>query len=205
MTVPSRTSTRSDPSPSTRARPSDADRSAGPDPWVTALPVPVGSVRSAGDRTALCRRLGRERRGAGVEGREEPRQLHGRRRRCAGAGRRATRCWRCRRGRSSRSSRDRRTGRVPRSRPGSPVRGRRSPGDQQADRAPPFALLAHRVPGDDRAAAGQEGGDDLQQLVAVDRAAVQFEVHRRRAPRSGSTCRGSRRTRDARRRSLVVA
>ncbi len=41
-----------------------------------------------------------------------------------------------------------------------------------------LALLADGVAGDDGPAAGQEGGEHLEELVAVDRAAVQLEVDR---------------------------
>ncbi len=50
-------------------------------------------------------------------------------------------------------------------------------GDEQADRAAALALLADAVAGQPRAATRQDGGDHAEQLVAVDRAAVELEVH----------------------------
>ena len=44
-----------------------------------------------------------------------------------------------------------------------------APAHEEADRAPGLALLAHAVAGDHRSAPGQEGGDHLEELAAVDR------------------------------------
>ena len=62
-------------------------------------------------------------------------------------------------------------------RSGDRAQARRAPGHEQAHRAPPLALLADGVPGDDRAASGQGGGDHLEELAPIDGTAVELVVH----------------------------
>ena len=137
---------------------------------------PDGGAERHGDRTALCGCLVAEGGRAGVERTEQachldrrdtaPAQLGGQRRRVRGVGRAeaavAPPVYRWAEGTAPC--------------PGHRAEAGRPVGHQHANVPAPFTLLAHRMAGDDRSTSGQRGGEHLEQLVTVDRTAVELEI-----------------------------
>ena len=155
-------------------------------------------LRRHASRLSLCR----TRVAADVEGAEQPRHAPVGQAVIGAAARPATRCSPCSPGRSSRSSRGRPPGRGRRTRP--VVTGPRHgvPWATSTQTVPPPLHSWQTLwPGMTGRRPASSAVIDLEELVAVDRAAVELEVdrHVRRDGRRGR--RGSRCTRDGRRRS----
>ena len=163
------------------SQPFDADVRARPVPWVMAAPpLPRGPGR---DPSALRERrppwatASLEEGGCpGVERAEQPGHVDRRGALGRAAGRPASGVGRVGRPEAAEAAPADRGAQGTATGPGHRPQARRPLGHEQAHGAAPLALLADGVAGDDRAAPGQGGGDHLEQLVAVDRAAVELEV-----------------------------